>query len=412
MRRTSEPVPANADDPKRVLILSADAGFGHKAAANAIAAAFGEGDAARADVTIVNPLNHTNAPGLLVSAQDDYDRMIQESPELYRVGYKASDGVIPAILAEQALTLMLFSVLRDILDTYQPDVVITTYPLYQAALASLKALSRRGAPFLTVVTDLASVHRIWFNESAEMCLVPTQMVAQKALDSGLQRDRIEVTGLPVSPRLGQPVDKAALRAKLGWSQDRVIALFTGSKRVKKLEPVAQILNHSGLPLELVIVAGGDEELRKRFEAVEWHQPAHVYGYVDRMWEFLLAADFIVCKAGGLIVSEALAAGLPLLIAEALPGQETGNVEFVVSGQAGTLVHDPSEALVQVYHWLDQDRAGLKATAERATRLGRPDAATRVAEWALQVAVHGPRPVSRGLAAQVPRLRELLGVDAA
>lgn len=412
MRRPSEPVPANAGEPKRVLILSADAGFGHKAAANAIAAAFGEGDAARADVTIVNPLDHTNAPGLLVSAQDDYDRMIQESPELYRVGYQASDGVIPAILAEQALTLMLFSVLRDILDTYQPDVVVTTYPLYQAALASLKALSRRGAPFLTVVTDLASVHRIWFNDSAEMCLVPTQTVAQKALDSGLQRDRIEVTGLPVNPKLGQPVDKAALRAKLGWSQDRVIALFTGSKRVKKLEPVAEILNHSGLPLELAIVAGGDEELRKRFEAVEWHQPAHVYGYVDRMWEFLLAADFIVCKAGGLIVSEALAAGLPLLIAEALPGQETGNVEFVVSGQAGTLVHDPSEALVQVYHWLDQDRADLKATAERAARLGRPDAATRVAEWALQVAVHGPRPVSRGLAAQVPRLRELLGVDAA
>jgi 1,2-diacylglycerol 3-beta-galactosyltransferase len=409
--QTAQLMATSPNAPHRVLILSADAGFGHKAAANAIAAAFDEKYADRTSVRIVNPLDHTNAPGLLVTAQDDYDRMIQQSPDLYRVGYQASDGAIPAGLAEQALTLMLFTVLRDILGTHRPDVVITTYPLYQAPLATLNAVSRRVAPFLTVVTDLASVHRLWFNESAEMCLVPTEAVALKAIESGLSRDRVEVTGLPVNPRLAQPVDKASLRAKLGWRDDRVVALFTGSKRVKKLEPVAQALNHSGLPLELAIVTGGDEGLRHRFEAEEWHLPAHVYGYVDSMWELMQAADFIVCKAGGLIVSEALAAGLPLLIAEALPGQETGNVEHVVRGGAGMLVNDALEALVQVYHWLDKDGAALKAVAARARALGRPDAAVRVADRALEVAIRGPRPLGRGLSSQIPRLRELLGLDA-
>ena len=95
---------AGSDGKKRVLILSADAGFGHKAAANAIAAAFSADFEDQAEVTIVNPLDHTNAPRLLVSAQDDYDRMIQNSPDLYRVGYEASDGAVPAGLAEQALT--------------------------------------------------------------------------------------------------------------------------------------------------------------------------------------------------------------------------------------------------------------------------------------------------------------------
>ncbi len=411
MKKQSSPLPEPkpADEPKRVLILSADAGFGHKAAANAIAAAFQASLPGRAHVTVLNPLDHTEAPRLLVSAQDDYDRMIQQAPEVYRVGYQASDGAIPAGIAEQALALMMFTVLRDILSTHRPDVVITTYPLYQPALATLNAVSRSAAPFLTVVTDLATVHRLWFNDSAELCLVPTQAVAQKAIESGLSRDRVEITGLPVSPRLGLPVDRVALRAKLGWGNDRAVALFTGSKRVKKLEPVANILNHSGLPLELAIVAGGDEELRQRFEAVEWHLPAHVYGFVDSMHELMQAADFIVCKAGGLIVSEALAAGLPLLIAEALPGQETGNVEHVERGGAGKLVGDPADALVQVFHWLEHDRAGLAATAARARTIGKPEAAARVAERALELAIRGPRPVSRGLAAQLPRLRELLGV---
>jgi UDP-N-acetylglucosamine:LPS N-acetylglucosamine transferase len=361
-------------------------------------------------VSIVNPLDHPKAPLLLVKGQDDYDRLIQESPDLYRAGYGASDGAVPAVLAEQALTLMLFSVLRDILGAYDPDVVVTTYPLYQAGLAAVGALSRRGAPFLTVVTDLATVHRLWFNESAEYCLVPTPVVAEKALESGIPAARVEVTGLPVSPLLGQPVDKAALRAKLGWDADRTVALMAGSKRVKRLEPIAQILNHSGLPLELAIVTGGDETLRKRLEANEWHLPARVYGFVDNMREMMQAADFIACKAGGLIVAESLAAGLPLLLVEALPGQETGNAEFVVRGGAGMMVEDTAEALIQVFHWLDRDRAELKAAAARAKSLGKPEAATRVADLALEVAIRGPRPVSRGLRAQLPRLRELLGFD--
>lgn len=395
---------------KKILILSADAGFGHKAAANAIAEGCRLKYGDRCEVTVVNPLDHPRAPALLVSAQDDYDRMIQDSPDLYRVGYQASDGAVPVGIAEQGLTLMLYGVLRDLLGEYEPDAVITTYPLYQAPLATLRGLSRRGVPFLTVVTDLATVHRLWFHESAEYCLVPTQAVADKALESGVSAERIEITGLPVNPRLGQKVDKAALRAKLGWGNDRAVALFTGSKRVKKLEPVAQILNHSALPLELALVTGGDNDLRQRFEQNEWHLPAHVYGYVDNMVEMMQAADFIVCKAGGLIVSEALAVGLPLLLAEALPGQETGNVEYVTQGGAGMLVNDPGEALIQVFHWLDKGCAELNEAAARAKALGRPDAALRAADRAMEVAVNGPRPVSRGLVSQLPRLRELLGVS--
>jgi 1,2-diacylglycerol 3-beta-galactosyltransferase len=37
-----------------------------------------------------------------------------------------------------------------------------------------------------------------------------------------------------------------------------------------------------------------------------------------------AADAIICKAGGLTVTESLACGLPLLLTDVIPGQETGN----------------------------------------------------------------------------------------
>lgn len=392
---------------KKILILTADAGYGHRAAANAVAQALNERYGDACVVSVVNPLDDNRAPAVLRRAQVDYDRIIRDSPELYRFGYQASDGALPVGIAEQVLIVMLYGVLRDTLRHYRPDAVVTTYPLYQAPLAAVFALGRERVPTLTVVTDLATVHGLWFNDDVDRCLVPTAAVQVKAAESGLPLDCVEVTGLPVNPALAHPESKDALRDRLGWRQDRCVAVMAGSKRVTKLESVAQALNHSGLPLELALVSGGDEVLRQRWAAEEWHLPAHVYGYVDSMASMMLAADFIVCKAGGLIVSEALAAGLPLLLVEALPGQEIGNADYVVSGNAGVLVGDALEALMMVFHWLKDDGAELARRTMASRRLGHPNAAYRVADLAWEAAQQGPQRRERRLNAQLPRLRDLL-----
>ncbi len=395
------------NEPARILILTADAGFGHRAAANAIAQALAERYGGACQVTVLNPLQERGAPALLRRAQGDYDRWVKEVPELYRLGYEASDGMLPVSLAEQALIALLYFTMRNVVQRYQPDAIVSTYPLYQAPLAAYFALSGKYIPVLTVVTDLVTVHSLWFNDDVDKCLVPTVAVLKKALESGLPSDRLEVTGLPVNPALARQVDKAALRAELGFRQDRYVVLIAGSKRVKNLEPIAHVLNHCGLPLELVLVAGGDEGLQRRWAETQWHQPAHVHGYVSDMPTLMLAADLIVCKAGGLIVSESLAAGLPLLIAEAIPGQETGNAEYVVEGGAGLLATDAVDALVHLFHWLDNNAAELKERAACAKRLGRPEAAYRVADLVWEAAVQGASTRQRRMDTQLSLLNRLL-----
>jgi 1,2-diacylglycerol 3-beta-galactosyltransferase len=337
--------------------------------------------------------------------------MIRESPGLYRLGFEASDGTFPVSIAEQALIAMLYATMRDLVAAHQPDVIVSTYPLYQAPLAALFALSQRYIPLFTVVTDLVTVHSLWFNDEVDRCLVPTQVVFEKALENGLAAERVEITGLPVSPALAREVDKAALRSRLGWGRDRVVALMAGSKRVTKLEPVVNVLDHCGWPLEFALVAGGDTELEQQWSARAWHQPAHVYGYVDDMPSLMLAADLIVCKAGGLIVSEALAAGLPLLLVQALPGQEVGNATYVTEGGAGVLIKDPLEVLETVCHWLENGGAGLAERAAQARALGRPQAAFRVAELAWEAAQQGAQRREHRFGRQIPLLQQILrGLD--
>ncbi len=92
---------------------------------------------------------------------------------------------------------------------------------------------------------------------------------------------------------------------------------------------------------------------------------------------------MLSKAGGLIISETLACGLPLVLIDVIPGQETGNAEYVVSGNAGILAREPIEVLEGMCHWLENDRCLYAQQAENARQLGHPRAAYDVSEliWA-------------------------------
>lgn len=373
---------------KRILILTSDAGFGHRSAANAIATALQEAGGPDLFVNIVNPLEHDRVPKLLRDSQDDYDRMVRESPQLYQLGYTTTDQAVPAAVMDSALTLMLYETLRDTLNQYDPDAIVTTHPIFQSPLAALFRLNGRRVPLITVVTDLISVHRIWFNNTADALVAPTEEVRQLALKAGVDAHRIHVLGIPVNPVLGKITDdKMALRRQLGWRDDPDLITFfaVGSKRVPGLIAMLRGLNHSALPIQLIISAGNDADLRHQAQSMEWHMPVTVYDYVKNMPDMLHAADVLICKAGGLITTEALACGLPLALVDVIPGQEQGNAQYVVENGAGVVADDALELLEYSFHWLQNDCATLKQCAERARKLGRPDAATDVAFMALQAA---------------------------
>jgi 1,2-diacylglycerol 3-beta-galactosyltransferase len=180
----------------------------------------------------------------------------------------------------------------------------------------------------------------------------------------------------------------------------------GSKRVEHLGAILNVLNHSGWPIQLVMAAGGDEEQYNELLKAEWHVPAHIYNFVKNMPTLMRAADAVICKAGGLIVTESLAAGLPLLLTDVIPGQETGNANYVVNGGAGELIEEPLQALEAMAHWLSNDAQLLKERAANAVKLGRPRAAYDIVEQAWALAQRGPITKESSQIVGLPNLIEL------
>jgi 1,2-diacylglycerol 3-beta-galactosyltransferase len=105
----------------------------------------------------------------------------------------------------------------------------------------------------------------------------------------------------------------------------------------------------------------------------------VLGYVDNMAEWMRSSDVVVSKAGPGTIAEALCCGLPLLLVWYLPGQERGNVEWVVDIGAGRYV-PRDEQLVDAVAELATPGSEALATMRAAVKAAaRPDATRRIAE---------------------------------
>jgi 1,2-diacylglycerol 3-beta-galactosyltransferase len=370
----------NPPSKKRILILTADAGFGHRSAAQALSEALRLKYPNACECTIINPVYERGGPFPLRNAMRHYDRTVTRWTAYYRLTYALSDTRLVCSLLDRLMRVMMQRLMSALLVEFRPDAILSTYHLYNPPLRAAIDHLETPIPFFSVVTDLQNVHKMWLRPGPERIFVASQAVRSEALACGLIGEQVIATGVPVNPRIGLGTkSRQAIRRELGWDQDLTTLLAVGSRRVETLLAHLQAINQPGLPLQLAAVAGGDERLFQRLKAVNWRIPVHTYGFVERMADLMLAADLLISKAGGLIISEGLASGLPLLLIEYIPGQESGNVRFVCDNHAGRLATSPQETLTVLQNWLQNGASSLHQAAANARHIGRPEAANQVAE---------------------------------
>jgi 1,2-diacylglycerol 3-beta-galactosyltransferase len=235
-------------------------------------------------------------------------------------------------------------------------------------------------PFFVLVTDLVSTHSLWYHPDADLTLVPTVEARKRAVRNGVQPNMVEVTGLPVGSGFSEPVrGRQEYRHTLGWPQDvPMVLLVGGGEGMGPLSATARAIAGLDCKLGLAVVAGRNQDLERELKSARWEIPVFIYGFEQRIPQMMRAADILVTKAGPGTITEAINAHLPLVLYSRLPGQEDGNVEFVIEHELGVWAPDPGQAAQAVRRWV-LDPESLRAAALRCAEVARPDAGNRIAE---------------------------------
>jgi 1,2-diacylglycerol 3-beta-galactosyltransferase len=357
-----------------------DTGGGHRSAAEAIIAALAQEYPDRYTVTLVDvfkraaifPLNY---------APETYLPLTTYLEWLWGSGFRISNNRIATRVTAPYLRLSILRGLRAILREQQPDLVVSTHPIFVALARRALRDIRSHAPFITVVTDLFDAHGFWFDPEVDLCIVPTEGARRVAQRFGMPDEKLRVVGEPVSLKFSDnTLTQTQARQKLGLDLERTtILLIGGGEGMGPLYRIACALDKERLPIQLIVIAGRNQALYDKLRAATWQIPVRVEGFVTNMPEWMRAANLIITKAGPGTISEALACGLPILLSGFLPGQETGNVTFVEQNGVGVLRKKPDDLARTLRDWLTPGNDALAQMSARAQELARPRAALDIAQ---------------------------------
>jgi processive 1,2-diacylglycerol beta-glucosyltransferase len=250
-----------------------------------------------------------------------------------------------------------------------------------------EAASRVGAGVEVVLTDWHAVHHSWVARGVQHYTASTESARQDCIRFGAALDAIDVVGIPVRRNFALGTARELVRAErlaqLGLDPKRFTILAMvgaeGSPRaVRNIAHVARL----DLDAQLLVICGRNEKLRAHLERLPARMPVRAVGFVDYVADAMRAADVLVTKAGGLTLAEAFSCDVPVVIHDVVPGQESGNLEYVVAQHA--VEYAPSaQALGRVVTDLFSQPSRRASLAESGARLSRPDAATRIAHGFLQ-----------------------------
>jgi len=321
---------------KRILVLHATYGNGHKAIANYIENYFKNKDE---DIEILNlDILQYSGPFLGKATKVISEFLMMKQPYLWDLIYKLADNKVNATITEKASLQFLKNkrLMKEIVN-FNPDLTICTHFFCSSLIAEYNKKQLLNSKIITIITDYTS-HEMWINSLKDMdylivsCNEEKRYLAKKKYVS---KDKIKAYGIPIFPKVDNNFNKKKILSSLGLSFDKQTCVFFagGGNGYSNTLPYIKRLLKKQIPLNFIFIAGRNKKVEnkikeyiKRYDMVN----CKVYGYATNVPELLKVSDFVVTKPGGIQSTECLYFKKPMLLLRVISGCEYENMKYLVS----------------------------------------------------------------------------------
>ena len=369
----------------RIAILSVSAGAGHVRAAEALKrAAEARGhEAVHLDVMELVPRLFRKLYA------ESYLSVVERHPALWGYLYHSSDRSKRDSTTNrlrrgiEALNTRAF---RKAITDLQPDFVICTHFLPAQLLSKMTSKGDFTKPTWVVVTDF-DMHMLWSHPHLTGYCVAAEEIAWRIRDRDIGDAQVIVTGIPIVPVFSTNPNRTTCAKELGLDPHKTtLLMMSGGYGVGAIDQLAERVLAIPGDFQLLTLAGKNAELLSKLTTLAKQRPGRLFpqGFTTTIERVMACADLAISKPGGLTTSECLAVGLPMLVISPIPGQEERNSDYVLEHGAGLKAHDSAGLEYRVRRILQEPEL-LKTMRSAAKRIGKPHAAERVLDQALQSA---------------------------
>ncbi len=354
-----------------ILLLSAPIGSGHRLAAEALKESFGQYD----NIKVNSGSIFDVIPNILRSfILKSYVYIASEEPEIYKRLYAWSNNRGGSLRLRNCINYFFACVLEKYISKINPDAVIATHATPTGIMTAYKKRGHGNFYLGVVVTDY-TVHRWWLYDGVDCYFIADDELRKEIT----VKSDIQAFGIPVRNKFIRQ-NREDCRRRFNWAADKKICLLMGGG--EGMLPMEDIIAGFGRRypknLHFVAVAGHNEKMRQQLSG-RFKDEVEIYGFTELAPDLIGGADLIITKAGGLTVSEALAAGLQIIIYSPLPGQEIKNAEFLKRHDLASISWTIRELTERIIDFCSQETSSCNLKKDLSVKA---DAAQEICQYVL------------------------------
>ena len=246
----------------------------------------------------------------------------------------------------------------------RPDMVVSLVPNFNRAMFQSLEKALPGVPFVTILTDLADYPpHFWMEKQSQYLICGTKRAVDQARTLGHAAPHVIATsGMILRPQFyaERHWDRATELKRLGLDPQLPTGLVLfGGEGSNVMFSIAQRLGDSARNLQLIMICGRNEKLRKRLQALKTRNRIVIEGFTKEIPYYMHLSDFFIGKPGPGSISEALQMNLPVILecnAWTLP-QERYNADWVREQGAGVVLKNFTQIETAVGELLSSDHLG-------------------------------------------------------
>lgn len=353
-----------------VLILSVKAGYGHHSTAKAIIEKFTEHGHKCQMLDIfekISPaLGNTINDGYLLSTKylDNIYGLVYNSMAEKNTPYKHYS---PTALLSKLVTKKLTSCICE----FSPDLIIGTHSYAGVVITILKNEGIIDCPSIGIVTDF-TVHPFWESTALDYYVIPDRYLGYEMAKKGIGEEKLLSIGIPIRRCFETKITKEEARKQLGIENKKTVLLMMGSMGYGNIKNTLLSIDDAKEDFQVLCVCGSNERMYRAVSRRNWNKKIIAYGFVDNVDVMMDASDAIITKPGGLTTSETLAKGLPMIIMNPIPGQESRNTVFLQNSGVAVSVTDTFVIGAALNMLFDYGSARAEEMKICAKRVGKPN----------------------------------------
>ncbi len=386
----------NTDQAPTILVTHASVGSGHRSAANAIAEAI---CLLRDDPQLAKEKGVSVPSDLKVEVLDilDFGRIVFDGDKtaslftgatrpFYDLTWRYTFTGRILWGGGTVFAHVMYPKFVDYVKKVKPLAIISTHIVGANVAVSARMLTGQHFPIVCVPTDY-EVEGLWPHLHADLFCVANEYMAETLRPRKVPEARIAITGLPTRNAFAQNYDVAKMRERYHLPLDKQVVLALAGAHLPRpyvhfraaLDELLPYL-HSFKNMHMVFIAGKDssyaDHLRRRCAELGLENVT-VFEYVEHIAEIMAASDLIICKSGGLTITECLCLRVPIILMGRAYGQEKANVRMLTASGAALHVTTARE-LADTLRRFSEHPEIREAMLINAGFLRRPNAAFEIA----------------------------------